>query len=240
MYKKRLIVILLALAAILTVTACNAVLIGSGDVITETKQVSDFERISLEGLGEVRVDQGGSETLMVETYENVMGLVTAEVEGGTLILGLKEGSGIILPRRLIFHVAVDDLTGLAVAGSGGIEAETIRADHLDVSIGGSGKVQVSDLAVGGVKVGISGSGEIELGGEAADQEISIAGSGKYKAGEVCSASVMVNISGSGDATVCATETLDVDISGSGSVGYYGRPSINTSSSGSGRINNLGE
>ena len=45
-------------------------------------------------------------------------------------------------------------------------------------------------------------------------------------------SVEIGVSGSGDATVWATDTLNVNISGSGSVGYYGSP--RTSLSGSAR------
>lgn len=240
MFKKRSIISLLSLAAILMVTACSAFLIGSGDVITETKQVSNFDTISLEGSGEVRVIQDGSESLKVETYENVMELVMAEVEGGILKLGLKDVDKTILPRRLIFYVGVDDLASLAVAGSGGITTEAIKTDHLLVAVAGSGQVGISNLAADGMRASIGGSGQIELGGEVGEQDISISGSGKYLAGEVCSASVTVSISGSGDATVCATETLDADISGSGSVNYYGQPVVNSSTSGSGSIKNLGE
>ena len=240
MFKKRSIISLLSLAAILMVTACSAFLIGSGEVITETKQVSNFDTISLEGSGEVRIIQDGSESLKVETYENVMELVMAEVEGGILKLGLKDVDKTILPRRLIFYVSVDDLASLAVAGSGGITTEAIKTDHLLVAVAGSGQVGISNLAADGMRASIGGSGQIELGGEVGEQDISISGSGKYIANEVCSASVKVSISGSGDATVCATETLDADISGSGSVNYYGQPVVNSSTSGSGSIKNLGE
>lgn len=241
MNKKWLVVGLLALTAILNLTACNAFLVGSGDIITETVQVSNFDRVALEGSGEIRLTQDGSEALEIETYENIMELVMAEVEDGTLTLGLKDADKMVLPRRLIFHVSVDDLTGLAVAGSGEIEAETISADQMETSVAGSGKVRISNLVADGMRASIGGSGQIELAsGEAADQDISISGSGNYSAGDVCSASVKVEISGSGKATICATETLDANISGSGSVDYYGQPTVNVSSSGSGRINNLGE
>jgi hypothetical protein len=239
MFKKRSIIILLSLAVILTVTGCSGILIGSGNVITETVQVSNFDRIALEGSGEVRVTQDGNESLMVETYANVMDLVMGEVEDGTLKLGLKETDKMILSRRLIFYVGVDDLTGLAVAGSGRIETEAIQTNHLDAAVAGSGRILVSNLTADGVKASIGGSGEIDLAdGESGEQDVSISGSGKYVAGEVCSASVAVSISGSGDATVCATESLEADISGSGSVRYYGQPSVNVSTSGSGSIKSL--
>lgn len=239
MFKFRSVIILLALAVILTVAGCNAILIGSGEVITETVPVSNFDRISLEGSGEVRITQDGVEALEVETHENIMEYVTVEVENGTLKLGLIDVERTILPRKLIFYVSVDDLTSLAVAGSGGIEAESLKATQLDAAVAGSGQIRITNLEAGAVKASIGGSGEIDLaGGEAAEQVVSIGGSGKYQAGEVCSASVAVSISGSGDATVCATESLEADISGSGSVNYHGQPTIDVSTTGSGSVNNL--
>lgn len=240
MFKLRPVIVLLALAVILTTTACNAILIGSGNVITETRQVSDFDNIVLEGSGEVIVTQDGSETLTIEAGENVMEHVMAEVEGRTLKLGLKEGTSFLFSMRLTFHVGVDDLSSLDVAGSGKIEADLLESDHLDAAVSGSGNIRIADLAASEVKAQISGSGEIELGGDAAVQDITVSGSGSYQGGDMCSESVKVNISGSGKATVCATQTLDAGISGSGSVNYYGQPAVNISGSGSGNVKNLGE
>lgn len=240
MYKKRLLSFLLLLGVILTVTACTSIVRGSGDLITETRQVSNFDRIVLSGSGDVIVTQGGSESLTIETDDNVMEHVRAEVENGELQLGFEPGVNIVSYTRLVFNVGVDDLIGLAISGSGDIESDSVETDDLAVSISGSGDVQIADLTAGEVRANISGSGEIYLSGDAAAQDVSISGSGKYLAGDLCSESVEVGVSGSGDATVCANETLDVHVSGSGSVNYYGRPSINTSGSGSGSINNLGE
>lgn len=240
MYKKRLITVLLFVAA-LTLTACYVAMIkGSGDLITETRQVSNFDRIALSGSGEVIVTQGGSESLTIETDDNVMEHVKAEVENGILTLGFEEGVNLISPSRLIFTVGVDDLTSLTISGSGDVESDRIETERMDVTVSGSGDVQIADLTTSDVKANISGSGEISLEGEAAAQDVSISGSGKYLAGDLCSESVTVSISGSGDATVCATATLDTNVSGSGSINYYGRPAINSTGSGSGKVHSLGE
>jgi len=241
MCKKRLLSVLLLFVGILTVTACNARLIrGSGDLIIETRQVSNFDHIDLSGSGEVVVTQGGSESLRIETDDNVMEHIKAEVRGGTLELGFENGVNWIDPSRLIFYVGVDDLTGLTISGSGDLESDLLETGRLDVTVSGSGDVQIVDLTASEVSAEISGSGEIDLAGDATAQDVDISGSGKYMAGDLCSESVKVSVSGSGNATVCATRTLDSDISGSGSVNYYGRPSINNSNSGSGTINSLGE
>jgi len=241
MFTKSALMILLLFAAMLAIAACNVGIIkGSGDLITETRQVSNFDSIELNGSGEVIVTQGGSESLSIETDDNVMERIKTEVVGGTLKLGFKDGVNLIRPTQLTFYVGVDDLNDLTISGSGDIDADQLEADRLDVNISGSGNIQVTDLTTDQVNAEISGSGEIDLVGDTAAQRISISGSGKYLAGDMCSPSVRVTVSGSGDATVCATETLDSTISGSGSIGYYGQPAVNSSGSGSGTIKSLGQ
>jgi len=231
--------------AILMVTACNArVIQGSGNLITETRQVSNFDRIDLSGAGKVIITQDGGESLSIETDDNVMEYIKAEVEGGTLKLGLvtgiSTGFNVQSTTRLVFYVGVDDLTGLTTSGSGEIKSERIETNQLEATVSGSGAIRIADLSASEVKADISGSGEVNLAGEVAVQDADISGSGKYLTGDMCSESVRVSVSGSGSATVCATETLDTDVSGSGSVNYYGSPSISSSDSGSGKINSLGE
>ena len=241
MCKNKYLSVLLLIAVMLTVAACNAGIVrGSGKLVTETRQVSNFDSIDLSGVGEVIITQGGSESLSIETDDNVMKHLKIVVENGTLKLGFEEGFQSITPTRLVFSVGVDDLTGLTISGSGDIEAEALETDLLDVTVSGSGDVRIAALTTGEVRTEISGSGEVSLAGEASAQDVTISGSGKYLAGDLCSESVKMDVSGSGDVTVCAIETLDTNISGSGSVSYYGKPSINSSGGGSGTISSLGE
>ncbi len=214
---------------------------GSRNLITESRNVSNFDRVSLSGSGEVLITQGGEESLTVETDDNIMQYVTTEVRSGTLYLGFDtERNKSISPSRLRFTLGVDDLVGLNISGSGDMTAASLDTDRLDVKVGGSGDVRIDSLATGAVDVQISGSGEIELAGEADGQDITISGSGEVRTGDLQSETVEVRISGSGDATVWATESLDARITGSGSVRYYGSPTVNSSGSGSGKISSLGE
>lgn len=238
MHKNRKLAVLLLLATMLTLSACNSIR-GSGALITETRQISNFDKIALSGSGEVIVTQSGSESLSIETDKNVMKYIEAEVKGGILTLGIKENVN-VSPTHLVFYVSVDNLSGLTVSGSGKIGSDKIETNHLDVLVSGSGEVQIADITASEVKAEVSGSGAIDLVGEAAAQNVTVSGSGKYLAGDVCSASVAIYVSGSGDATVCATGRLDANNSGSGSIKYYGQPTVNTSSSGSGTIKSLGD
>lgn len=241
MWNKRLALILVSGMALLALTACNAAVInGSGNLVTETREVSGFDSIDLSGSGEVIITQGSGETLTVETDDNVMEHVESEVRNGTLHLGFKPGINLIDVTQLVFTVGVDDLTAVSVSGSGDVETDQLSTDRLDLKVSGSGDVQIGDLATDELTIAISGSGDIDLAGQATIQDIAISGSGKYQAGDLASQSVNIDISGSGTATVWASETLDADISGSGTVNYYGRPAVDSSQSGSGDLNSLGE
>jgi len=227
--------------ALLTVTACNATVVnGSGDLISETREVSGFDSIDLDGSGEVIITQVGGETLKVETDDNVMEYIETEVRDGTLHLGFKQGINLIDVTQLVFTVGVDDLTGVSVSGSGDVEAEQLTTDQLELKVSGSGDVQIVDLTADELMVDISGSGDVNLAGQATIQDISISGSGKYHAGDLASQSANIDISGSGNATVWASERLNSEVSGSGTVNYYGQPAVDSSESGSGELNSLGE
>jgi hypothetical protein len=241
MCKKRLVLAMLLLVAILSATACNlSVTRGSGDLVTETRDVSGFDSIALSGSGEVIITQGEGESLTIETDDNIMEHVKAEVRGGTLNLGFEEGVNVVSPTRLVFTVGVDELTSVSIGGSGDIESDAIVTDRFEATISGSGDVLIPELTADAVEARIGGSGEIDLAGEAADQNVNIGGSGSYRGGDLRGETVKVTIGGSGNATVWATESLDANISGSGSVRYYGSPSVNSSSSGSGNVSSLGE
>lgn len=233
---------------------------GSGRVITESRAVSGFERVELGGSGDLIIMQGETESLTVETDDNLMQYVVADVRGSTLYLGTDARQvGIFSPTRIRFTLQVEDLNGLALSGSGSITAEAIATDRFDieisgsgaawleqltvdqlhVDISGSGTAQVDDLVADEMRARVNGSGNVEVAGDVARTDVTVNGSGGVRAGDLQSDRVDVNISGSGTATVWAVETLDINLSGSGSVRYYGEPLLDSNTSGSGTISSLG-
>lgn len=227
----------IAMALLLCACSLNVVR-GSGRLVTESREVSDFDRVSLNGSGKVVLTQGDEESLTIETDRNVMQYVISEVQGGTLTLGTKSGM-YIRPTRLIFTLKVKDLDGLSVSGSGDIAAERFDADRLEIKVSGSGDLRIDALEAQAVEVRITGSGSVELAGQAPEQTIAIEGSGKYRGQDLRSETVSATVSGSGKATVWVTDSLDARISGSGSVNYYGDPRTNVSRTGSGGVKDLG-
>jgi hypothetical protein len=196
------------------VTACSATA-GSGQLATQSRQVSGFTSVELTGVGELSIDQTGTESLTVSAEDNLLPLLTSRVDGDTLILGKKPNTRIVTTKPITYTVTMKDITGLAVSGSGTINAPK--------------------LSTAALRVEISGSGVITTAGTTNDQNLEISGSGRYLADGLTSKTTTAEISGSGTANVVASETLDVKISGSGTLTYSGSPQISQTVSGSGRL-----
>ncbi len=196
------------------VTACSATA-GSGQLATQSRQVSGFTSVELTGVGELSIDQTGTESLTVAAEDNLLPLLTSEVEGDTLILGKKPNTRIVTTKPITYTLTMKDITGLAVSGSGTINAPKLTTDAL--------------------RIEISGSGMITTAGNADDQSLEISGSGRYLADGLTSKTTTAEISGSGTANVVASDALDVKISGSGTLTYSGNPQVTQTVSGSGRL-----
>jgi hypothetical protein len=196
------------------VTACSATA-GSGQLATQSRQVSGFTSVELAGVGELSIDQTGTESLTVSAEDNLLPLLTSEVEGDTLILGKKPNTRIVTTKPITYTLTMKDITGLAVSGSGTINAPK--------------------LTTAALRIEISGSGMITTAGNADDQSLEISGSGRYLADGLTSKTTTAEISGSGTANVVASNALDVKISGSGTLTYSGNPPLTQTVSGSGRL-----
>jgi hypothetical protein len=188
---------------------------GSGKIISEAIDVSGFTGVALESTGDITITQGESESLSIETDDNLLPLLTSKVKNGVLILGTQDEAYIEPSKGIRYTITVKSLESLEISGSGDIQA--------------------SDLTLDALTIDISGSGDIKLSGTVNTQSIEISGSGNYNGCTLQSEGSSVSISGSGDIRVAATETLSIDISGSGDVTYLGNPQLSQDISGVGDI-----
>ena len=229
--------------AVLTLlaSACGIVpIFGSRHLITETRQVSDFERVEISGGGILEIIQDGTESLIIETDDNIMPYVTSEVSTGLLRVGMEFGVRTFLPSKMHVSLHVKDLSAINTSGSWNVTSSSFQGDALSIAISGTGDVVIDELTVNTLDTSISGTGSIDLTGEAKTETINISGSGKIETGDFRAQDVTVSISGTGNGTVWATKTLTVEVSGSGTVNYYGSPQVSFNQSGSGEVNHLGE
>lgn len=215
-------------------SACDLVGVrGSGDLMTESRNVGGFTEIALQSRGSVTVEVTGSESLTIEAEENLLPLLTSEVEDGRLVLGTTEP--ISPTREIVYTVTVAELQGLSIGGSGEVTAGGVEAVTFEVDIGGSGEVFLSEISVEELVIQIGGSGDVEVSGKAEHLDLAIGGSGSYRGEDMVTTTAVVDVGGSGDAVVNVTEHLEASVGGSGSIEYLGDPAVDSSISGSGVV-----
>lgn len=200
----------------LLIVSCSIIGVeGSGDVITESRDVSGFDEVVLSGTGRVEIDVTGEESLTIEAEDNIMPLLETDVRSGKLVLGTR--SSISPSVDVVYTITAAELNGIEVSGSGVVDATGVDGTDFSVEISGSGDVRLEGTVSGLLSISISGSGEFE--------------------GESLTASNgEVEVSGSGSAVVNATDSLEVSVSGSGDVEYIGSPpDLEVDTSGSGNV-----
>lgn len=225
---------------LLLLTACGLNYVqGSGNVITEERDVSGFNSVNMSGFGEVLITQSNTESLSIETDDNLMQYIDSEVRGNTLYLEFQER---ILPDpsgRITFRLNVIDLEALDLSGAGSFAIESLETPSLEITFDGAGNIDLDSLIADRVSTRVSGAGDISLTGEVGAQDVHIEGIGKYSASDLKSSQATVEIEGAGSVVIWVLDQLDLTIQGAGNVDYYGNPTVTQDVEGGGSINSLG-
>lgn len=215
---------------------------GSGNVISETRAVSNFDRIEISYPATVLVSQGSKESLKIEAEDNLMPNLKTEVRNGRLeVFYRREGNKHVNPTKTVrITIVVKDLSDVDFSSAGELIVEKLETDSLDVSLSGAGNVELEDIQVRALSMSLSGAGSATASGVADDLQLSISGFGDFKGGDLHNKDARVEISGAGSATVWVDDELDAQVSGAGSVSYYGSPTVTRQISGVGGVDRLGD
>lgn len=214
---------------------------GSGNVISQTREVNGFDAVSVSYPATVLIKQGDAESLKIEAEDNLLPNLKTQVKNGTLEIFYKRENGkhVNPTKTPVITIVVKDLTNVDFTSAGELTVENLKTDALDVSLSGAGNVKLDKLLVKGLSVSLSGAGSSTASGTADDLNLSISGFGDFKGSDLHSRDAQVDISGAGSATVWVDNDLNAQISGAGSVSYYGAASVTRQISGVGGVNHIG-
>jgi len=247
--KKSLILVVLMVSAVL-VSACGfsnftfnrRVLRGSGDVVSENREVSGFDKIRVEGFGELHLEQGESESLKINAEDNLIDKIETKVEGNTLVISYEKSIldwNVIPTEPIEFHVTVTQLDEIEIDGAASVVAEEWQAESLEFEINGVADIDLDDVKLGVLELRLNGGGDFNISGEASEISIRVDGAGSVDLDNLESRDVEITINGAAEVHVWATETLDIEINGAGSVHYYGNPHVTQNIDGIGSVRSLG-
>lgn len=171
---------------------------GSGNIVTETRDVGDFDGVDISGgLAVELAIQAGSPTRVVSVHfdDNLQDKIRTEVVDGTLIIGAN-GSFAVTDSGRMVEIEVPSLAALVVSGGASVRGVG-SVDGLAVQADGGSRADLSDLVVQAMQVSVSSGANLQVTTETSIE-------GEVSGG----ASLTIN----GDPV-----TRDLDVSGGGNV-----------------------
>ena len=227
------------LGALLPLAGQAASIRGSGNRVSEPRQLPDFQAIALAGAMDLAVRQGAVQAVQVQADDNLLPLLETVVETGTngptLMVRWKKGQSIQHSGKVLVSVTVPRLVAVGASGSGDVKVEAFNTPSLQISLSGSGDARLDKLSTEDLGIRLAGSGDVSGNGRAIRVKLSIAGSGDVRLADLGADEVSIKIAGSGNAAINAQKKLDISIAGSGDVSYTGNAAVTMSSAGSGRV-----
>jgi len=185
----------------------------------ESRPVSGFTRVVLDGIGRVDLKQGSEDSLTVEAPERLMQWIETKVHNGTLHLSFRRGLRLhdVGRLRIVYEVCLRGVDALAINGAGSIATGPLRTGDFSLHIDGSGRIEIPDLDADSLHVEIDGAGKIELGrASAATHRLEIDGAGRVETREATGESYRVNLDGTGKiAAAGRVSEVEVRLNGTG-------------------------
>ena len=189
---------------------------GSGQLVTVSREVEEFDAIQNMGVIDVKVVHGDQQKLEITADDNLINYLISNVENGRLKLFLNDNYNY---ENINASVAI-----------------TIK-ELKKVQNTGSGRMNISGIKTNKFSIKNEGSGRIDVQGIADEFILDIEGSGDIYGFELDVEDCYAQIHGSGNLEISCAQLLDVEIEGSGNVFYKGSPTIDTEINGSGKVVN---
>ena len=227
---------LLIFSTSLSAQTFNKKIKGNGNVITENRNLTDYDKISVAGAFDVNLVKGKEGAISIEAEENLMEYIETVVENGLLKIQPKKDYQLKSTITIQITVPVETIDAVSLAGSGTVSSIAIlNATDLTLKLAGSGDINLP-VSVKNLNSKIAGSGNIKLSGNTDEFNGEISGSGNIEASDLKATASHINIAGSGNVEVHAVSEIHAKIVGSGDVIYSGNPTIEkVKSVGSGSI-----
>jgi hypothetical protein len=198
---------------------------GSGVVIEETRDVTTFDSIRVEGSLNVVLSLGEAGPLRIKAEDNLAPLVIATVKGSELTL--KTSGSYSTKIGIEVYVTTTDIRAIKASGSTEVFCQgELKADDLNLEASGSAEIQCA-MKAGSLTVVAGGASDIRLSGDVNLLNVLTSGASTVTAFELFAAEAEVNTSGASNASVNAN-VLQAHASGASNLRYRGLPEKLTS------------
>jgi len=147
---------------VLALTAAGCGSTGSGNIVTETREVDTFDRIEVSsGIAvEITVDAAAPAGVTSIYDDNLQDKILTEVDGNTLVIEVR-GNVIAPGSGRMVRVAMPVLIGLAADGGATVHGVG-AADEVELRAEGGSTVDFEDMTVQTMNVGLDGGSTVTV------------------------------------------------------------------------------
>ena len=194
----------------------------SGNHISRTVTVKNFDEIKVEGAIKLVITQDSSYSIRVEADSNIITYVKAKVSGSELKIKLDDAN-YCGQDSIVVHAGIGELKELNLSGAVEVAGEgPIYAGDVDFTFSGASKV---NLNVNASKVTTKADGvtKITLTGQTGTHNLKINGTGQLNAFDFVAGIYNIDIDGTGKANINVLNDLKVKTSGTSEIYYKGNP-----------------
>ena len=228
--------ILTLLIALAPAAGCAPTIEGSGNLVTEDRDIPDLQRISVCCGFEVQLEEGDEPSLQLTGDDNIVEAIEARKRGDTIEVDYGDESASYRPtERIRVEIVLTNVREFV--GSGGVkfDASAIETDTLTATFSGGSVASFAAITADAFDLAASGGSEIDAAGEVDRQTINASGGSTYRASDLASKEASIQASGGSQVDVKVSDTLDANASGGSKITYVGDPSVDKTTSGGGSV-----
>lgn len=219
---------LIAAVAGLALLACNPItdsIKGSGNLVTDSKAISDFSKIDATDSFQVRITQSPDYAVVIKADDNLVEYLDIRKAGDTLVVGLVSGKS-ARNATLMAEVALPHLIGVNLSGVSQAELHGITSQgSFAAELSGVSKLR-GDLQARHTKVALSGASGVDLEGSGTVLALQGSGASTIDLEDFNVGSAEVALSGASTARLNVKDDIGpVTLSGASRLIYSGDPVI---------------
>lgn len=225
--KRRVLMSLIAVATASLMTACSAFMntvTGSGSVVSQTYDYSDFNHVSVSHAFRATISQGVPYSVEVRVDDNIVDLLDVRQVDETLHVGLT-GRTLVRGGTLELIITMPNLAGLSGSSGSQIQLNPFESgDNFTGSFSGAGRLH-GDLDAADIELDVSAGGAVFLAGSASNVTASASGGSTIDLTELEAIDADLKAGGGSTITVNVDGLIDAAASGGSNIYYLGDPEL---------------
>lgn len=232
--------LVIALCSLVIFSSCDFIhgkrVRGSGNVIMQSRNVSDFTGVSISGAMHLYLKQETSSSVKIETDDNLQQYIMITVENGVLRIRPQQNINLVETGKIKVFVSAPVFRSMEATGACNIFSENMLSsgEAIDIDLTGASDARV-ELKSPKVSADLTGASSLSLKGEAKEFSIDGSGSSNVRCFDLLTEETRIDMSGACDAEVFASVKLDVKASGASDVKYKGNAAVSQDVSGAGSV-----